>query len=205
MLYGGPGIRNLPRNREEHRARVRARLIADLNGGPVDEHNVERVFRSELPRPTQEDFEELNAGLLGGDFAPTPAFAKGGGTALASSSDSWDRLRQTDDLEAAERRVLGGEIDESACESRRWDTDWWRLREARSAWISDEERASSEVGSEEDVDDDEEMEEPNDIEFQRSPTMFTGFPQKGAVYNPGSLGGLWTGRMLVRQLSYLLL
>ncbi|KAJ3863174.1 hypothetical protein EV359DRAFT_43646 [Lentinula novae-zelandiae] len=100
----------LPRNREEHRARIRARLAAQGND-EVDEYQVETVLRSELPRPTQEDFEELNAGLLGGDM-------------------------------------------------------------------------SAQV-------------EQVDHDMQRNHTMLTGYPQKGAVYTPGSLNGLWTGRMIV--------
>ncbi|KAJ3733312.1 hypothetical protein DFJ43DRAFT_995509 [Lentinula guzmanii] len=121
MLFNVPDF--LPRNREEHRARVRARLATE-NNGEVDEFHLETVFRSELPRPTQEDFEELNAGLLGGD--------------MVSSS------------------------------SRCWDADWWRLRLCRSAWVSQ---------SESDIED-------------------------GAVYTPGSLNGLWTGRMIVGFLPF---
>ncbi|KAJ3904439.1 hypothetical protein F5879DRAFT_801637 [Lentinula edodes] len=107
----------LPRNREEHRARIRARLAAQGNG-EIDEFQVETVLQSELPRPTQEDFEELNAGLLGGDMVPSSPFSK--------------------------------------------------------------------------VDND----------MQRNHTMLTGYPQKGAVFTPGSLNGLWTGRMIVSTLRY---
>ncbi|KAJ3917484.1 hypothetical protein F5877DRAFT_44599 [Lentinula edodes] len=110
----------LPRNREEHRARIRARLAAQGNG-EVDEYQVETVLQSELPRPTQEDFEELNAGLLGGNMVPSTPFSKG-----------------------------------------------------ESAQV-----------------------EQVDNDMQRNHTMLTGYPQKGAVYTPGSLNGLWTGRMIV--------
>ncbi|KAJ3877178.1 hypothetical protein F5051DRAFT_330348 [Lentinula edodes] len=113
----------LPRNREEHRARIRARLAAQGNG-EVDEYQVETVLQSELPRPTQEDFEELNAGLLGGDMVPSTTFSKGA------------QVEQVD----------------------------------------------------------------NDM--QRNHTMLTGYPQKGAVYTPGSLNGLWTGRMIVSTIRY---
>ncbi|KAF9063613.1 hypothetical protein BDP27DRAFT_1426701 [Rhodocollybia butyracea] len=37
----------------------------------------------------------------------------------------------------------------------------------------------------------------------RHPTLLTGYPQKGAVYVPGLLGGLWTGRMLIPSETHL--
>ncbi|KAE9399709.1 hypothetical protein BT96DRAFT_993751 [Gymnopus androsaceus JB14] len=142
-----------PRDRADHRQRVRARLAAEGHG-QVGEVEVERVFRSELPKPTQEDFEELNAGLLGGNMVDaSSSFPKGGGTPLPQAFDAWDDVRKAlpaidtlgSDLEAAER-ILGGEFDESACSSRRWDTDWSRLRLARSAWISTSD-SDKQVGS----------------------------------------------------------
>jgi len=184
------------------------------------------VFRSELPNPTQKDFEELNASLLGGDMVePSSSFPRGGGTPLPRAFDTWDDVRKalpnigaTDsELEAAER-ILGGEIDESACLSRRWDTDWWRLRLARSAWIStsdlDEESASSSQANACDeaeqeyaevVDEEERDVSMDDLEsdMQRNPTMLTGYPQKGALYTPGALNGLWTGRMVIPSETHL--
>ncbi|KAJ3806997.1 hypothetical protein F5876DRAFT_48969 [Lentinula aff. lateritia] len=107
----------LPRNREEHRARIRARLAAQGNH-EVDEYQVETVLQSELPRPTQEDFEELNADMP----------------------------------------------------------------------VNEEAEKSAQV-------------EHVDHDMQRNHTMLTGYPQKGAVYTPGSLNGLWTGRMVVNPLN----
>ena len=40
-----------------------------------------------------------------------------------------------------------------------------------------------------------------DNDAERSPNLFTGYPQKGALYTPGALNGLWTGRMVVRVVS----
>ncbi|KAH7870954.1 uncharacterized protein C8R40DRAFT_1175185 [Lentinula edodes] len=258
----------LPRNREEHRARIRARLAAQGNG-EIDEFQVETVLQSELPRPTQEDFEELNAGLLGGDMVPSSPFSKGGGTPLPRTYDPWDdarkrlpnlldpRLNHTDisesNLDTAEQ-IFGGEIDESACSSRRWDADWWRLRLCRSAWVgqgepeSEDNLIASDVGiitnnadtsivadvndeEGEDCDDDGENDEVMsdydgdgqqhvdmpvnggaeesaqveqvDNDMQRNHTMLTGYPQKGAVFTPGSLNGLWTGRMIIPDETHL--
>lgn len=227
MLFGVPNV--YPRDRQDHRNRVRARLAAEADG-QVDEHEVERVFRSELPRPTQEDFEELNAGLLGGVMVePSSTFSKGGGTPLPRSSDAWDDVRKAlpgitvpvsvsdKDLETAER-ILGGEFDESTCSSQRWDTDWWRLRLARSAWnVTNDESEQRASSSQTDPESEEEAESEvttnnipmaeDDIEsdLKRSPTMLTGYPQKGPVYTPGALTGLWTGRMVVCCLSFSIL
>ncbi|KAJ4487154.1 hypothetical protein C8J55DRAFT_487309 [Lentinula edodes] len=239
------GILNiLPRNREEHRDRVRARLASQGNG-EVDEDQVETVFRSELPRPTQEDFEELNAGLLGGDMFSSSSFPKGGGTLLPRTHDPWDDIRKTmtnildarsnigdfSDDNLADQN-FGGEIDESACSSRRWDADWWRLRLCRSAWVnqggpeSEDSIVASNAYGTEDFNSDGEPDEETTSEFndellqdvdmevgeetecqgqveqadddmQRSSTMFNGYPQQGPVYTPGSLNGLWTGRMII--------
>ncbi|KAJ3904290.1 hypothetical protein F5879DRAFT_802027 [Lentinula edodes] len=41
--------------------------------------------------------------------------------------------------------------------------------------------------------------EQADDDMQRNSTMFNGYPQQGTVYTPGSLNGLWTGRMIVTQ------
>ncbi|KAF5382292.1 hypothetical protein D9757_008500, partial [Collybiopsis confluens] len=112
MQYPVPTM--LPRNREDHRERVRQRLIAEANGASVVEFEVETAFRSELPRPTQEDFMEMNEGLLGGEMveplstttatAPSPPststssrspyWSKGGGTALPCAYDRWDDVRR---------------------------------------------------------------------------------------------------------------
>ncbi|KAJ4481943.1 hypothetical protein J3R30DRAFT_3286192 [Lentinula aciculospora] len=45
--------------------------------------------------------------------------------------------------------------------------------------------------------DEQEQFDQADNDMQRNRTMLTGYPQKGAVYTPGSLNGLWTGRMMV--------
>ncbi|KAJ3715535.1 hypothetical protein C8R42DRAFT_645911 [Lentinula raphanica] len=272
MLFNVPPF--LPPNREDHRARVRARLAAE-NNGEVDEARVQMVFRSELPRPTQEDFEELNAGLLGGDMFTSSTFLKGGGTPLPREHDPWDDIRKTlpnildvnlnsselpvTDLDQAER-MFGDVLDEKECTSSQWDADWWRLRLCRSAWavqgepdtedgvVTPELAAGTDTEAnvvndevqelydqDEDVDDDEDEDaspytdspaaasdsqqnmdmvdeqetneqvppEQDDSDMQRDPTMFTGYPQQGAVYTPGQLNGLWTGRMIIPSETHL--
>lgn len=211
-----PVLNFYPRDRQDHRNRVRARLAAE-GGGQLDEHEVERVLRSELPSRTQEDFEELNAGLLGGIMVEpsSSSFQRGGGTSLSKAFDVWDDVRKTlsgitgsvsdEDLAAAER-ILQCQFDESACSSRLWDTDWWRLRLARSAWnisrgkpgkgvFSSQTESRAQEEAEEDLTTKEKL--VLDDDMKRSPVMLTGYPQKGPVYTPGALTGLWTGRMLV--------
>ncbi|KAJ3784803.1 hypothetical protein GGU10DRAFT_19571 [Lentinula aff. detonsa] len=51
--------------------------------------------------------------------------------------------------------------------------------------------------------DEQEQVEQADNDMQRDPTMLTGYPQKGAVYTPGSLNGLWTGRMIIPSETHL--
>ncbi|KAJ3844549.1 hypothetical protein F5878DRAFT_525570 [Lentinula raphanica] len=114
MLFNVPPF--LPPNREDHRARVRARLAAE-NNGEVDEARVQMVFRNAPP------------------YTDSPAAA----------SDSQQNMVMVDEQETNEQ-----------------------------------------VPPEQD-----------DSDMQRDPTMFTGYPQQGAVYTPGQLNGLWTGRMIV--------
>ncbi|KAF5345268.1 hypothetical protein D9757_014426 [Collybiopsis confluens] len=312
MQYPVPTM--LPRNREDHRERVRQRLIAEANGASVVEFEVETAFRSELPRPTQEDFMEMNEGLLGGEMveplstttatAPSPPststssrspyWSKGGGTALPCAYDRWDDVRRAlpsllvplpspasplsssswpsssssslsfsdADLDAAERIFFGPDgdsrgrteepagtgVDETLSSSRRWDTDWWRLRSCRESWdrtvpstgsdhnaednqhqeygekhlIDDGTGNDDNDGYEDKDEDDEEMtgasegdgragagasrttstssaswfwEDENGNEC--SPTLLNGYPQRGPLYTPGTLNGLWTGRMMI--------
>ncbi|KIK59368.1 hypothetical protein GYMLUDRAFT_678232 [Collybiopsis luxurians FD-317 M1] len=257
MCFPVPSI--LPKDREDHRVRVRAQL-AEEHGqtpGEVSELEVESAFRSQLPRPTQEDFRELNEGLLGGVMVvPRPlasatdssnlhsqpsSHRKGGGTALPRAYDHWDSVRKAlpsllnptsvslaeAELDAAERILFesGEGVDESACQSRRWDADWWRLRLCRSCWVEtghgedDQESTIADIATapgensignrnEESKSEEEagmEVEEgAGDAELydwnsdnERSPTFLTGSPQKGALCTPGALTGLWTGRMLI--------
>ncbi|KAF5345544.1 hypothetical protein D9758_012023 [Tetrapyrgos nigripes] len=113
--------------------------------------------------PIQEDIVELNASLLGGELVqqdlsqPVSRYGKGGGAALVQPAP----YRQAEDGEFIE-------IDESGCASRRWDNDWWRIRQCHSC-----------------------------LDAHEAPTMMAGFPKRGRVYEPGSLTGLWTGRMLI--------
>lgn len=207
-----------PRDRQDHRNCVRAQLAAEVNGGQVDEREVERALRRELPSRTQEDFEELNAGLLGGVMVDpsSSSFQRGGGTSLSRAFDAWDDVRKAlpgitssasdVDLAAAER-ILGGEFDESACSSRLWDTDWWRLRLARCAWnitkcelgqcVSSSPEEALEPHDKSTTKDIPIAEDEIDSDMKRSSVMLNGYPQKGPVYTPGALSGLWTGRMLV--------
>ncbi|KIK59375.1 hypothetical protein GYMLUDRAFT_245443 [Collybiopsis luxurians FD-317 M1] len=272
-----------PRNREEHRERVRALLAAENAAaggqGQVSEFELDMMLQNELPRPTQDDFLELNEGLLGGVMVDgstrsSPYKCKGGGTGLPCAHDRWDEVRRMlptlldspsfvdSDLDEAERILFADEsgrgcIDESTCQSRRWDADWWRLRLCRSCWVNraglddaadrDEgeqrgttseevediagEDDSEDEGDEEegrmdqhnlavteqvqdgkmndyDADTDTEMDDTGihdsyDNDTERSPTFFTGYPQKGALYTPGVLNGLWTGRMVIPSESEL--
>ncbi|KAL0576855.1 hypothetical protein V5O48_005120 [Marasmius crinis-equi] len=73
-------------------------------------------------------------------------------------------------------------VDESACTSQRWDNDWWRLRQCRSCWLGDESA---------------------DIEEPPRGGMMAGNPKQGRVYTPGSLTGLWSGRMLIPSQDHL--
>ncbi|KAF5372409.1 hypothetical protein D9757_011631 [Collybiopsis confluens] len=77
MLFNVPT--HVPRNRMEHRERIRSELAA-MNGVRIDEvgdREVEVALQNELPLVTAEDYMELNEGLLGGvmvdSSVPAPA------------------------------------------------------------------------------------------------------------------------------------
>ncbi|KAK7056671.1 hypothetical protein VNI00_002388 [Paramarasmius palmivorus] len=156
---------HLPHTRQEQTARVRARLEDDARQAGIEltSSELDRRVAAEIS-PTQEDIHEMNASRLGGILSESESFGKGGGTALSEQApvvrDSCDRIL---------------EVDESGCLSKKWDNDWWRLRQCRSAWAED----SDDTG-----------EAPHG-------GMMTGTPRQGRVYTPGSLSGLWSGRMLI--------
>ncbi|KAF5346336.1 hypothetical protein D9758_011503 [Tetrapyrgos nigripes] len=152
----------LPTTREEFNNRTRQRIVDDTahlgTKGPSPTEIERRV--SQETGPTQEDIVELNASLLGGELVQqdlVSRYGKGGGAALVQPAP----YRQAEDGEFIE-------IDESGCASRRWDNDWWRVRQCHSC-----------------------------LDAHEAPTMMAGFPKKGRVYEPGSLTGLWAGRMLI--------
>lgn len=164
---------HLPLTREDKRERLRQRFIAEAQreGRSLSPPELQRLIAAEIS-PTQEDIREVNAGLLGGDLATNSSFGKGGGTALTGGAS--EIVVDTDG------RIV--EVDESNCPSKRWDNDWWRLRQCRSCWLDGDSA---------------------DIEGPSQGGMMAGHPRQGRVYTPGSLTGLWCGRMLIPSQDHL--
>ncbi|KAG7088586.1 hypothetical protein E1B28_012563 [Marasmius oreades] len=163
---------HLPLTREDQRELLRQRFIAEAqeNGRVLSSFELQRLIAAEIS-PTQEDIMEMNASLLGGELVPHSSFGQGGGTALTGGASI---------VLDANGRII--EVDESDCSSKRWDNDWWRLRQCRSCWLHDDSA---------------------DTEETSHGDMMAGHPRQGRVYTPGSLTGLWSGRMLIPSQSHL--
>ncbi|THV03830.1 hypothetical protein K435DRAFT_851434 [Dendrothele bispora CBS 962.96] len=167
----------LPADRQEfnNRRREALRHEAQVSGNALSSTQLEERVAGEVG-VTKEDIEEVNASLLGGALIEADEahlasrYGRGGGTALVESAPS-----------LSNERGEYIEIDESACLSQRWDNDWWRIRQCGNCW---------EDGDVEDV-------SPRASGPMSSPSMTTVYPKMGKVYEPGSLTGLWTGRMLI--------
>ncbi|KAG7085352.1 hypothetical protein E1B28_002918 [Marasmius oreades] len=155
-LWRFPVMHQLARNRTEYNLRT-----------PVQADGQRPI------RPTQEDFEELNETLLGGEamvpgssteqnpygVSRARARGRGGGTALTSlPTVVYSPLisTSTSDVGYSARHVKHIiQIDESGCASQRWDKDWWRLRKCLNCFEDD----SSFLYDVEDVDDDADWED----------------------------------------------
>ncbi|KAF9267563.1 hypothetical protein L218DRAFT_985042 [Marasmius fiardii PR-910] len=163
---------HLPLTREDKRERLRQRFIAEAQreGRALSSFEIQRLIAVEIS-PTQEDIKEVNANLLGGELVTDSSFGKGGGTALTGGATI---------IVDSNGRII--EVDESNCSSKRWDNDWWRLRQCRSCWLDDDSA---------------------DTEGASHGGMMAGHPRQGKVYTPGSLTGLWCGRMLIPSQHHL--
>ncbi|KAL0066160.1 hypothetical protein AAF712_006785 [Marasmius tenuissimus] len=164
---------HLPPTREAHRERLRQRFIADA----------ERDGHALTPLELQRLIAAEPAAPTQEDIHEMNASLLGGELAPHPSFGRGGGTALTTTPSVVvdpSGRVL--EVDESACASQRWDNDWWRLRQCRSCWKGDESA---------------------DVEEPPHGDMMAGVPKQGRVYKPGSLTGLWSGRMLVPSQNHL--
>ncbi|ESK87556.1 hypothetical protein Moror_2005 [Moniliophthora roreri MCA 2997] len=160
-LFRMPVVHEFPRDRAEWVERFKASFRAEHGRDP---------YFWEIQResgPTQDDFLEMNEGLLGGEAVPClpepqnrKTWGKGGGTALTPLPTV-----VTDDTD--DTRIL--EIDESGASSRNWDKDWARLRSCLDCFGDEESSGSS--------------------------LPHSNCTQSRGVYTLGEMSGLWFGKL----------
>lgn len=181
--------------------------------------------------PTQEDFEEFNEVLLGGEAQVRPRsdvsfdgaaetkarWGKGGGTMLPVLPDVLYRAAQlplslvlsSPSSEPYSPARVGEivEVNEVACSSQNWDKDWWRLRRCLNcfedtSYLLEEEELESDDASTVTCTFSEDASTCVDGDEDHVPRATTSDTNE-FVYTPGELTGLWAGKLFV-CFSYIL-